>query len=161
GLGQLVRADARGLVVVLHVVILELALARLIANRAVHRVIDEVELHAPALALLHGGGIGGDLQTFLDADLAAGNDPAGRAARADRGGLHARGLWSASSGVAHCSTSPPIMLIESKMGMMSATMCPLMRRGSPDKMGNPGARTWMVYGFPFPFDTMWKPSSPL
>src|SRR5207244_12468440 len=81
-------------------------------------------------------------------------------------GLRLRGTGLAAAGgdcarVAHCSTSPPIMLIESKMGIRSATACPLMRRGSAERIGNPGARTWMAYGFPFPFDTMWKPNSPL
>src|SRR5205823_2424356 len=167
----------------------------------VHRVIDEVELHAPALVLLHGGRCGGDLQPFLHAHLTPRDEAAGRI-----GSLHqahaalprdgearvvaevrnvhadaARGFDQVVARVrldgtavhldahslrrrlalAHCSTSPPIMLMESKIGMMSATMWPLMRRASPERMGKPGPRTWMAYGFPFPFETIWKPSSPL
>src|SRR6267143_1799505 len=199
GLVDLVGADARGLVVVLHVVVLELALARLVADGAVHRVVDEVELHAAALVLLHRRRGGDDLQPFLHADLAARHQAAGRVARlhqahaalpcygqarvvAEVRDVHADAAGRLDQvvarvgldgtavdldphdlgrGVAHCSTSPPIMLMESKMGMMSATACPLMSRGSAERIGNPGARTWMVYGFPFPFETMWKPNSPL
>ena len=52
---QLVGTDARRLVIVLHVIILQLALARLIADRAIDRVIDQMEFHAPALVVLHRG----------------------------------------------------------------------------------------------------------
>ena len=55
GLVQLVGADPRRLVVVLHVVVLQLALARLIADRAIDRVIDEVELHHAPLVVFHRG----------------------------------------------------------------------------------------------------------
>src|SRR5207245_11059931 len=69
-----------------------------------------------------------------------------------RGGdlrLALRGTGLAAAGrdcarVAHCSTSPPIMLIESKMGIRSAIAWPLIRRGSAERMGNPGPRTWMA-----------------
>src|SRR5205823_2439452 len=90
-------------------------------------------------------------------------DPLGR--RGDlRLSLRGSGLPSPGGdggGVAHCSTSPPIMLIESKIGIRSATAWPLISRGNAERMGNPGPRTWMAYGLPFPLETMWKPSSPL
>src|SRR5207237_9029506 len=72
---------ARGLVVVLHVVVLELALAALVADGAVHRVVDEVELHAPALVVLHRGGSGADLEAFLDPHLAPRHEAAWGVAR--------------------------------------------------------------------------------
>src|SRR5207249_8711574 len=53
------------------------ALAALVADGAVHRVVDEVELHAAALVVLHRGRVRGDLQAFLDPDLAAGDEAAG------------------------------------------------------------------------------------
>src|SRR5205085_10231357 len=61
----------------------------------------------------------------------------------------------------YCSTSPPIMLIESKIGIRSATAWPLIKRGIAARIGKPGPRTWIAYGLPFPLLTMWKPISPL
>src|SRR5207248_5584643 len=70
--------------VVLHVVILELALAALIANGAVHRMVDEVELHATALVVPHRRRVGRDLQALLDPYLAAGHEAAGSVAGLDQ-----------------------------------------------------------------------------
>src|SRR6218665_3571081 len=54
----------------------------------------------------------------------------------------ARGLLGVV--VAHCSTSPPIMLIVSKVGMRSASSPPFTMDGMADRMGKPGARTWTL-----------------
>jgi len=180
GLLQLVRPLPRGLVVVLHVVVLQLALARLIADGAVDRVVDEVELHHAALVLLHRGRVGEDLQTLLHLHLAAGLEAARLIGRLDQahaalaGDREARvvakigdGLVGAARGLdevvarirldrdaidfnfdhldwnlrAHCSTSPPIMLMLSKMGIRSPSEWPCRSRGSAPTMGKPGART--------------------
>src|ERR1700737_3901663 len=196
GLVQLVGADPRRLVVVLHVVILELALAGLIADGAIDGVIDEVELHAAALVLLHRGALSVDLHPLLHPDLAAGHQAAGRVAGLDQ--AHAALAGDRQPGVVaeigdgdadaarrldevvarvrldrdavhldlddlahYCSTSPPIMLIESKIGIRSAMAWPLMSRGSALRMGKPGPRTCTAYGLPAPLETRWKPSSPL
>src|SRR5262249_56214517 len=53
-------------------------------------------------------------------------------------------------GDGHCSTSPPIMLMVSKVGIRSASIFPSIIRGTPERMANPGARTWTLYGRPDP-----------
>src|SRR5262249_34535771 len=47
-------------------------------------------------------------------------------------------------GRAHCSTSPPIMLLVSRVGVRSASSLPSIILGTPARMENPGARTWTL-----------------
>src|SRR6218665_2038316 len=86
-----------------------------------------------------GGGGGGGGIGRLGADLRRGRVRG----RALGGRLRvARGLLGVV--VAHCSTSPPIMLIVSKVGMRSASSPPFTMDGMADRMGKPGARTWTL-----------------
>src|SRR5215813_11350103 len=43
--------------------------------------------------------------------------------------------------LAHCSTSPPIILIESKVGIRSASRRPSTIRAMPERIAKEGART--------------------
>ncbi len=69
-----------------------------------------------------GAGLGGAAAAGLVSSAISGSGLAGRASR-------------------YCSTSPPIMLTVSKVGMRSASMRPSMICGSAMSMFQPGART--------------------
>ena len=69
-LQDLRHVEARGLVVVLHVVVLQLALTGLVADGAVHRVVEEQELQHRALLVLHPRRVGLDRHALGDRHLA-------------------------------------------------------------------------------------------
>ena len=81
---------------------------------------------------LGGGGAGG---------------PAGAGFAAGGGAAAAEGLFSSAIAspdalrADYCSTSPPIMLMLSKVGMRSASSASLVMMGSAASMGQPGARS--------------------
>ena len=69
--------DARRLVVVRHVVVLEFALAGLVADGAVDRVVHEDELEDGLTGRLHAGGLGVDDRAFGALVVAGGGEAAG------------------------------------------------------------------------------------
>src|SRR5262249_12688486 len=85
----------------------------------------------------------GDEARVLGGGLAPGR---GRCWRRLGGGQSRLGVSGGLLSVAraHCSTSPPIMLMVSNVGMRSASIFPSIIRGTPERIANPGARTWTL-----------------
>ena len=197
---------------VLEPVVLELALAGLVADRAVDGVVQEQELLHRSLRLLHVLVLRRDLHAVRRAHLTGGlklrlgvrnvlvllvvpledghvHPPAagdfhqahptvGRH-RQPRVPAVVRDLDPGAPGGAHDavpgfdrdflvidldrshqrSHSPPIMLTEPKVGMMSASMSPITICRAPCRLNQQGGRTRTRYGVPLPSETMKKPSS--
>ncbi len=64
----LVLLEARAVTAIGHRLILQVALAALVADRAVERVVDEQELHHPVAGLLHHLAVGLDLHAVSDGE---------------------------------------------------------------------------------------------
>src|SRR5262249_7023693 len=123
------------------------------------------------------GDVGADLLHCVDHVLAGlGDELLAIDGHCDEAGVLGRGLAAGSGwrrrrlgrgwvgllsvARAHCSTSPPIMLMVSNVGIRSASILPSIIRGTPERIAKPGARTWTLYGRPDPSLTRYQPSSP-
>src|SRR4051812_46137811 len=81
GHGPLVLVIAAAIEAVAHRLVLQVALAALVADRAIERMVDQQELHHAVAGLLHGRGVGDDL-------LLVGHRHGAARLRLGRAGLH-------------------------------------------------------------------------